>query len=71
METITMHKYTVEDGEYFKITDELGNVSYVHLTEGNYIVTIQKVEAVTKEEYTAATGIEVIEIPEPAQKEKE
>lgn len=55
MEKITMNKYTTEDGVYFKITDELGNVSYVQLSEGNSIVSIHKVEVIMEEEYLAAT----------------
>lgn len=50
-----MNKYTTEDGVYFKITDELGNVSYVQLSEGNSIVSIHKVEVIMEEEYLAAT----------------
>lgn len=53
--------YTTKDGVYYKVTDELGNVSFGRIEGDNVLSTIQKVEFVTKEEYTEATGIEITE----------
>lgn len=54
--------YTKENGEFYKILDK--EIIYRRLTGDDVLSTIHDVVLITKEEYTAATGIEVVEIPE-------
>ncbi|MCT4085438.1 hypothetical protein HZP35_17590 [Elizabethkingia anophelis] len=55
--------YTNKDGEFYKILDK--ETIYGRLTGDNLLSSIHEVVFITKEQYTAATGIEVVEIEEP------
>ena len=55
--------YTNQSGEFYKILDK--ETIYGRLTGDNVLSSIHEVVFITKEEYTEATGIEVVEIPEP------
>ncbi|MCT3672003.1 hypothetical protein HZP71_02205 [Elizabethkingia anophelis] len=50
--------YTTKDGVYYKVTDELGNVSYGIIEGDNVLSTIQKVEFITEEDYNSAKSIQ-------------
>ncbi|MCT4236772.1 hypothetical protein HZP42_10280 [Elizabethkingia anophelis] len=58
MENKEIKNYTTKDGIYYKVTDELGNVSYGIIEGDNVLSTIQKVEFITEEDYNSAKSIQ-------------
>ncbi|OPC11973.1 hypothetical protein BAX93_05590 [Elizabethkingia meningoseptica] len=58
MENKEIKNYTTKDGVYYKVTDELGNVSYGIIEGDNVLSTIQKVEFITEEDYNSAKEIQ-------------
>ncbi|WP_270805648.1 hypothetical protein [Acinetobacter sp. CinCl2] len=53
-----MSDYTIENGQYFKVTDKDTNdlIGIFEVSDGNVLSTIHTVEAVSEEEYLIYVG---------------
>ncbi|WP_411898598.1 hypothetical protein [Elizabethkingia bruuniana] len=58
-------EYTIKDGRFYKVMDGEKVIVISQMFENSKLATDQTVVFMSKEDYTAATGIEVIEVPEP------
>ncbi|MDV4025262.1 hypothetical protein CMT52_13065 [Elizabethkingia anophelis] len=61
-------EYTIKDGRFYKVMDGEQVIVISQMFENSKLATDQTVVFMSKEDYTAATGIEVVEVPVPEPK---